>query len=188
MNRTKRKIFEIAMRLFSEKGYEATSVEEITATVGVAKGTLYYHFNSKEEIFNFLVEEGIKLLKNSIQIKISKCNTTKDKIRAIVLIQMKAVVKYESLLSIVFSQMWGTGTRHQFCKEKIEEYIKVVEDVIKEGIKKGDIKKCNSNITATTIFSLTSSFMMYKKQIDNEINILQIYREYEKIIFNSLTF
>ena len=58
MNKTKRKIFETSMRLFSEKGYEATSIEEITATVGVAKGTLYYHFTSKEEIFNFLVEEG----------------------------------------------------------------------------------------------------------------------------------
>ena len=188
MNRTKRKIFEIAMKLFSEKGYEATSVEEITATVGVAKGTLYYHFNSKEEIFNFLVEEGIKLLKNSIQIKVSKCETTKEKIRAIVLIQMKAAQKYEDLLSIVFSQMWGTGARHQFCQEKIEEYIKVVEDVIKDGIKKGDIQKCNTNITATTIFSLTSSYMMFKKQINNIIDILQIYKEYEKIIFNSLTF
>ena len=188
MNRTKRKIFEIAMRLFSEKGYEATSVEEITATVGVAKGTLYYHFNSKEEIFNFLVEEGIKLLKNSIQIKISKCKTTKEMIRAIVLIQMKAVIKYESILSIVFSQMWGTGTRHQFCKEKIDEYISVVEDVIKDGIEKGDIKKCNSKITATTIFSLTSSFMMYKKQIVGEVDNLKVYKEYEKIIFNSLTF
>ena len=188
MNRTKRKIFEIAMKLFSEKGYEATSVEEITATVGVAKGTLYYHFNSKEEIFNFLIDEGVKLIKNSIEIKISKCESTKEKIKAIVLIQMKAVEKYENLLSIVFSEMWGNGTRNQFCKEKIEEYIKVVEDVIKDGVEKGDIQKCNTNIAATTIFSLTSSYMMYKKQVQNDTNILRIYREYEKIIFNSLTF
>ena len=68
MNKTKRKIFEISMKLFAEKGYDATSIEDITATVGVAKGTLYYHFSSKEEIFNLLVEEGIKLLKNIIDI------------------------------------------------------------------------------------------------------------------------
>ena len=48
MNKTKRKIFETSMKLFAEKGYDATSIEEITATVGVAKGTLYYHFASKE--------------------------------------------------------------------------------------------------------------------------------------------
>ena len=66
MNKTKRKIFETSMKLFAEKGYDATSIEEITANVGVAKGTLYYHFSSKEEIFEFLIEEGVKLLKNSI--------------------------------------------------------------------------------------------------------------------------
>jgi len=44
MNRTKRRIFECAMKLFAEKGYDATSVEEITAVTGIAKGTLYYHF------------------------------------------------------------------------------------------------------------------------------------------------
>ena len=83
MNRTKRKIFETSMRLFSEKGYDATSIEEITAVVGVAKGTLYYHFSSKEEIFNFLVEEGMKLLKNSIEIKNQKCYTTVEKLKAV---------------------------------------------------------------------------------------------------------
>ena len=64
MNRTKRKIFETAMELFAQKGYDGTSVEEITSIVGIAKGTLYYHFTSKEEIFNFLIEEGMNLLKN----------------------------------------------------------------------------------------------------------------------------
>ena len=91
MNKTKRKIFETSLKLFSEKGYDATSIEEITAIVGVAKGTLYYHFNSKEEIFNFLVEEGMKLLINSIEIKISKCDNVLDKIKAVLLIQMKKV-------------------------------------------------------------------------------------------------
>ena len=71
MNKTKRKIFETSMKLFAEKGYDATSIEDITETVGVAKGTLYYHFTSKEEIFDFLVEEGIKLLQNSVDIKIA---------------------------------------------------------------------------------------------------------------------
>ena len=60
MNKTKRKIFETSMRLFAEKGYDATSIEDITETVGVAKGTLYYHFTSKEEIFDFLI--GLKAL------------------------------------------------------------------------------------------------------------------------------
>ena len=91
MNKTKRKIFETSLKLFSEKGYDATSIEEITATVGVAKGTLYYHFSSKEEIFNFLIEEGMKLLINSIEIKISRCDIVLDKIKAVSLIQLKAV-------------------------------------------------------------------------------------------------
>ena len=82
MNKTKRKIFETSMKLFADKGYDATSIEEITANVGVAKGTLYYHFSSKEEIFNFLVEEGMKLLKNSISIKTAKMTNSLDKLRA----------------------------------------------------------------------------------------------------------
>ena len=72
MNKTKRKIFEASMKLFAEKGYDATSVEEITSVVGGAKGTLYYHFSSKEEIFNVLIEEGVKLLQNSIIRKTSQ--------------------------------------------------------------------------------------------------------------------
>ena len=79
MNKTKRKIFETSMKLFAEKGYDATSIEEITSVVGVAKGTLYYHFSSKEEIFHFLVDEGMKLLLNSISIKTAQKTKSKEK-------------------------------------------------------------------------------------------------------------
>ena len=157
MNKTKRKIFETSLKLFSEKGYDATSIEEITATVGVAKGTLYYHFNSKEEIFNFLIEEGMKLLINSIEIKISKCNNVLDKIKAVSLIQLKAVSKYENLLTIVLSQTWGNESRNVFCKQKVIEYIEVIQGIVQEGVDNGDIVNCNAEILASEIFSLTCS-------------------------------
>ena len=139
MNKTKRKIFEISMKLFAEKGYDATSIEDITATVGVAKGTLYYHFSSKEEIFNFLIEEGMKLLQNSIDIKTERFENYIDKLKAIILIQIKIVLKYENLITILLGQFYGTGTRNQKCQKHIYEYISKIEQIVKEGIEKGQI-------------------------------------------------
>lgn len=147
-------------------------------------GTLYYHFNSKEEIFNFLVEEGMKLLINSIEIKISKCENVRDKIKAVILIQVKAIVKYESVLSMIFSQIYGSESRNKICRDKVSEYIDVVQSIIDEGIKKSEIKQCNSRFAAYTIFSLTSTIMMYKKQ--KEYSIEELYRECELSIFGDI--
>lgn len=186
MNKTKRKIFETSMKLFSEKGYDATSIEEITATVGVAKGTLYYHFSNKEEIFNFLVEEGMKLLKNSIEIKTARCATTIDKLRAISLIQLKAILKYENLLIIVMSQTWGNEPRNVFCKSKVIEYISVIEKIIKDGQEKGDFYKCDSELMASQIFSLTCSTMIYLRKTEKELDVQKMYKKYEKTIFEKI--
>lgn len=149
MNKTKRKIFETSMELFAKKGYEATSVEEITSVVGVAKGTLYYHFSTKEEIFYFLVEEGMKLLKNSIAIKTSKLENSLDKLRAVILIQIKVIKKYENFISIILSQIWGQEPRNKKCREYVFEYITMIEDIVKEGIENQELIKGDSSVIAS---------------------------------------
>lgn len=186
MNKTKRKIFETSMKLFAQKGYEATSIEEITATVGVAKGTLYYHFASKEEIFNFLVEEGMKLLKNSIQIKTSKLFNSLDKIRAIILIQIKVIKKYENLITIVLSQIWGNEERNNTCKKYVFEYIKTIEEIIRDGIKKGEIINRDSEVLASEIFALTCTSLIYKIKTNQEIDIKKMYAELEDTVINGI--
>ena len=187
MNKTKRKIFEASMKLFAKKGYDATSIEEITATVGVAKGTLYYHFSSKEEIFNFLVEEGMKLLKNSIDIKISKLNKAMDKLRAVILIQIKIITKYEDFMTIVLSQIWGNEARNIMCKQKVIEYIKTIEILVEEGMKKGEIMKGDPEVIASGIFGLTCASLVYKMKIKEEIDISKLYKEFDHSILKGLT-
>lgn len=186
MNKTKRKIFETSMKLFAEKGYDATSIEEITATVGVAKGTLYYHFSSKEEIFNFLITEGIKLLQNSVDIKTSKLTNYIDKIKAIILIQIKVVVKYENIVTILLSQFFGNEARNQLCKENIFKYIDKIEGIVKEGIERGEIKTGDSKAIVSEIYGLICSTLVYKARNKEEIDISKLYKEFEGTIVEGL--
>lgn len=186
MNKTKRKIFETSMKLFAEKGYELTSIEEITATVGVAKGTLYYHFASKEEIFNFLVEEGIKLLQNSVDIKTSKYENYIDKIKAIVLIQIKIVDKYEEIITILLSQFWGNEKRNQKCKEYIYRYINKIEQIVEEGIELGQIKKGEPKVIASEIYGLICSSLTYKLKDRENFKVMDVYHQFENTIIKGL--
>ena len=54
---TKREIVAAALELFSVQGYEATSIAQIAAAVGIRKASLYSHFESKQEILDTLVQE-----------------------------------------------------------------------------------------------------------------------------------
>ncbi len=186
MNKTKRKIFETSMKLFAEKGYDATSIEEITATVGVAKGTLYYHFSSKEEIFNFLIEEGMKLLQNSIDIKTAKYDNYIDKLKAVILIQIKIVMKYEDLITILLSQFWGNEARNQKCQKHIYDYIDKIENIVKEGIEKKEIKEGDPKVIASEIYGLICSALVYKLRNEKEFDIMHLYKEFENTVIEGL--
>ncbi len=54
---TRARIQQIAVELFTEHGYEGTSLREIAERLGVTKAALYYHFKSKEDIIQSLVED-----------------------------------------------------------------------------------------------------------------------------------
>ena len=65
--RRKRELLEIAYRMFIARGYENTSVDDIIAEAGIAKGTYYYHFESKEqtleEVIGMMIEQETKAAK-----------------------------------------------------------------------------------------------------------------------------
>ena len=186
MNKTKRRIFNTAIRVFSEKGYDNASVEEITAIAGVAKGSLYYHFSKKEDIFDMLLEEGFKLLRNNIELKTKNCKTSIEKIEAILLIQIKVTVKYEEFLNIVFSQIWGEEEKNKKCKRAVFDYIKIIEDVIKEGIENGEIYHGDVEALASGIFGTTCSSLIYRLKRNRDVSVEQIYNGFRNTVVSAL--
>ena len=162
MNKTKRRIFNTAIKIFSEKGYDNASVEEITAIAGVAKGSLYYHFAKKEDIFDMMLEEGMKLLKNNIEIKTKDCTT--------------ALEKYEENLNVILSQIWGEEEKNKKCKKAVFEYIKTIETIIKEGIEYGEFYDGDVEAIAAGVVGVMSSSLIYRIKRNREVDIQKVYQ------------
>lgn len=176
MNKTKRRIFNSAIKLFSEKGYDNASVDDITAIAGVAKGSLYYHFSKKEEIFDMLLKEGMKLLVKSIELKTKNCTNSLDKIKAIILIEIKVIVKYEDFLNVVLSQIWGEDDKNRKCKKAVFEYIKIIENIIQEGIDNGEFYDGDVEAIASGIFGVTCSSLIYRLKKNRDVDIDRVYK------------
>lgn len=55
-----------AARIFAESGYDDTEMERVAAALGVAKGTIYLYFNSKQELFFACVDEGMRAMQQAV--------------------------------------------------------------------------------------------------------------------------
>ena len=54
---TKTRILSAALDMFSQNGYAGTNIRELTASLGLAKSSMYRHFKSKQDIWNSLLDE-----------------------------------------------------------------------------------------------------------------------------------
>ena len=186
MKKTKRRIFKTAIKLFAEKGFENAGIEEITAISGVAKGSFYYHFETKEEIFDTLLETGYNLLLNSIEIKYRNCKNNKEKLQAIVLILLKVVALYEEFFTVVITNSLGQNDRSYKCRDKIYKLVLIISKVLEDGIANEEFKDCDVEATSYYIFGLVYSTILYRIKNNNEIDSGEIYEKYIDSILNGI--
>ncbi|MFE6964861.1 TetR/AcrR family transcriptional regulator [Agromyces sp. NPDC057679] len=66
-NTTKRAILDAALELAATKGITGTTMDEVAELAGVAKGSLYYNFSSKDQLFEAMLQEGVGSLADSLR-------------------------------------------------------------------------------------------------------------------------
>jgi AcrR family transcriptional regulator len=76
-------ILQAAEEILEQKGYHETSMDEIAARVGIAKGTLYVHFPSKEELVLALFERNMQTFLAGIDAVIGQRSTSRDRLEAL---------------------------------------------------------------------------------------------------------
>ncbi|MBN1066400.1 TetR/AcrR family transcriptional regulator [Clostridium botulinum] len=186
MNKTKKLIFNSSIEVFSKSGYRGATMDEIATTAGLAKGTLYYNFNSKEEIFNFIVDNGLKLLNDEIAAVNELNDDAIEKLKQICKIQLTFLYEHNSLFRVVMSQLWGDEERQFILREKVKGHIKEIEKYIQMGIEDGCIRKGDSEVMAYEFFGTLCSSAIYELINIENVSLEDTINKTLEFIFNGL--
>lgn len=130
-------ILDAADELFRQKGFDGTSTDEILKKVGIARGTLYYHFKSKEDIMNALIERYTVLLLEAAQAVASDTSIPVHEriIRAVMALNISSVDGQEVMEHIHKPQ---NALMHQKIQKVIINRVpSILADIIREGIDQG---------------------------------------------------
>lgn len=102
-NDSKEKILQAAMALFAEQGYHDTSMSSIAKKAGLAKGTLYWHFNSKEELFKQLISKKGKGLFNHLEMLTTETGSPESIIKQFIYHKLNFMYEHRELSIILFN-------------------------------------------------------------------------------------
>ena len=190
MEQTKERIIKSAIKLFADKGFHETKVEEIATESGVAKGTVYLYFRSKEEImmscFEFIFSRALKNYEIPDELNFY------DSIKMIVENNFKFVDEnmdfYRMLLKGLYSTNRDIKKEKVICeKELFEIAVGSMEKIILKGINEGKIKKDVSlkHLAVTFLNTIISSLIMI---VNSRIRGFKLdENEYKEEIINLLT-
>ena len=109
-------ILQAAEEVLMEKGYYETSIDEIAARVGIAKGTVYLHFPSKEDLVSAIFERDMQQLMQSIDTTMSSALTSRGKVEAIFDLMHGGIISKR--MQLLYSLSNGAGLRHLLVEKK----------------------------------------------------------------------
>ena len=161
MNKTKKAIFNAAIKVFSIEGYDSATVDEIVSEAGVAKGTLYYNFQGKEEIFKFVIDEGMKLIKNEVLDAIKDIDDPLEKLKISAKVQLRYVYNNKEFFRVIMSQIWGDKNRHQEMRQEIRRLVNINSNRIND-ITKGKADKDVLEVLGCCFIGVLFSSALYE--------------------------
>ncbi len=145
---TKDKILEVANKLFSRFGFHKTSMDEIAKIARKAKGSLYYHFASKEELFTEVVAKEIENLKANLSIIVNDENIkAEQKIKQYLIKRMEVLNSasnyHETLKADFFEHFDFIDT----LRSNLDDWEKAqIKKIIEQGIEENTFEKRNGNM------------------------------------------
>ena len=155
---TKERIFQAALKIFAENGYEGARIDKIAEAVGINKASLYFHFKSKEEIFkelfqNIITEYRIKM---KMIVTDGKDFPIKDRLKNI----YKEYLEYN--LGNTEMEFWNRiyYLPPPFLKDEIisitsdtkKEFVSDLTQIMEEGILRKELRELDAYDMANTFY------------------------------------
>ncbi len=163
MKPQQKKILTTAVKIFSKKGFHQATMDEIAQAANVAKGTLYYNYASKSDLFRAAVTDGVDVIIGQIRDALSLDLPFHQHLRKLVAQNIALYLKYSDLTRIVFNEL-TSGIDDRVLKEIAtvrERYLGFIADQLALGQAQGYIRPVDLRLAAVGVVGLVEHLCAY---------------------------
>ncbi|WP_037602109.1 TetR/AcrR family transcriptional regulator [Streptacidiphilus rugosus] len=154
---TRQKLFVAAQQLIAEQGFSATTVDEIAERAGVAKGTVYYNFKNKNDLFEELLRHGVGLLTASLrEASASRAGEPVEQVDAMVRAGLAFIEQYRAFARLLLSELWRTNRAWQETLTLLrEDAVAVVRAALDDAVTAGELRPdLDTGLVAAAVFGM----------------------------------
>lgn len=169
-------IIENAKTVFSKFGFRKTTMDEIAASVRKGKSSIYYYFNSKEDVFNAVVDQEAKELRQKIYEQVNQVDTTFEKIRAYIITRLTTLEKMSNLSNALRNDYlmhldFIAELKTRYRGEEIE----AMTNILEYGVKEEKLTIPDVNLTATAVILIIGGLELnyFIQPMDEELISLE---------------
>jgi len=163
-----------ALAVFSQKGFHVSSVSDVASHAGVSQGTIYWYFDSKEELFDAAIMEYFADFGTEMTSALEGGGTASEKLRALAKNMDRFVAEAQQVL-VAFLSYWASGQGQQKSAqlwiEVLREYADYMVTVIEEGISTGEFKEVDARglvWAMSAAYDGLAAYAMFIPEIDVE--------------------
>ncbi|NMB83912.1 TetR/AcrR family transcriptional regulator [Candidatus Roizmanbacteria bacterium] len=133
---TRQAIVRAAEKIFARDGFTSASIDDVAEAANIAKGTVYYHFRSKDELFFEIIDNGINGLADDIEKKLIDYNSPKTILRNLIRIHYDFFKKRNEFCQVLFSELWRLKShwKRDLVKLKAKYQLVMVKVIKKSGV------------------------------------------------------
>ncbi|GAB1472124.1 TetR/AcrR family transcriptional regulator [Chloroflexota bacterium] len=184
---TRSKITASAIKLFSNRGFSAASVDDICADAGISKGAFYHHFKTKQGLFLALLDGWLQSIDDAIE-------SSKDLSAPETFMQITEAYPYifatanEGLP--MFLEFWLQASRDekiwQAGIKPYRRYHKYFAALIKKGVDEGSFVEVDPKLTARMIISTAMGLLLQSLMDPKGANWQKVARDSTNMLINSM--
>ena len=155
-------ILQAARHIFAAEGFERATIQRVAETAGIAKGTVYLYYRSKEELYWATMRHGLEELHRQSAAAIAAAPTTAARLRAFVATRLRYLDDNRDFFGIYFSVLGQTrsGSPAPELEALYLTQVDVLEGLIAEGMAAGELRAdLRPRTTAFAILDLTRSLV-----------------------------
>jgi len=160
--RKRNSILDAARTVFSRQGYSGSAVEDVAAEAGVAKGTLYLYFKSKEELYIAALARDMVDVAQRARAEMDRAPTLRGKMLAFLRVRLEYSKANEDFLRIYLAEYGSvflkSSLHTELCRLALENN-RHLKRMVQDAVARGEIRPVEAGPVATALVSIARGLM-----------------------------